>query len=180
MSEPARVLHADPPWQFGDKLPGKTRGAARQYPCLSVDQIKAFELPELARDCMLMLWRVSAMRQEALDVVRAWGFTLKSEIVWHKLTPTGKSHFGMGHYVRASHETCIVAVRGRVKVANRSVRSVFAAPAPRDERGRVIHSAKPDEIYTIAAQLMPDGPFTELFGRRMRPGWTVYGNEVRP
>lgn len=177
----ANVLVADPPWSFGDSLPGKTRGAARQYACMSTADICALRLPPIASDALLFLWRVSSMPQDALDVARAWGFTPKTEIVWVKLSRCGGTtstpdrvplHFGMGHYVRGAHETCIVASRGRGKdlIRSRSVRSVFLAPVGE-------HSAKPDAFYELVEQLAP-GPYTELFGRRQRPGWAVLGEEL--
>lgn len=176
-SAPTRVLVADPPWRFGDNLPGPTRGAARQYKTMSVPEIMTFQLPTLAPDALLMLWRVSSMQREALDVVRAWGFTLKSEIVWEKLTRTGKPWFGMGRYVRAAHETCLVCTKGRFKVRDRSVRSRFSAPVPTGPDGRYIHSAKPEKFFDLVERLA-DGPYVELFARRHRPGWLCLGDEV--
>ncbi len=176
---PARVLLADPPWSFGDKLPGNGRGAVKHYPCMSVQEIKRFALPRLADDCLLLMWRCAAMQVEALSVMQAWGFVPKSEIVWIKLTRGApakgepkKLHFGMGRYVRASHEVCLLGVRGRVEVDDHAVRSVFAAPVQE-------HSRKPDDIYAIAERLVPGGPYVELFGRRTRPGWTVLGNQLQ-
>ena len=61
-------------------------------------------------------------KQEALDLVRAWGFMPKTELVWKKLTTSGKRHIGMGRYLRAEHETCIVATRGKVRPAVRTLR----------------------------------------------------------
>ncbi len=171
--EACKLLLADPPWAFGDKLPGKTRGAERNYATLTVEQICTFPLPPLADDALLLLWRVAAMPEEALRVVRAWGFVPKSEVVWCKTTATGKPHFGMGRYVRASHETCVVAARGRAHalVASRSIRSVFTAPVRE-------HSRKPAEFYELAEALFP-GPRVELFARgRARPGWEVYGDQA--
>lgn len=168
---PAKVLLADPPWKFSDKVQGPGRGAEKHYPCMTVDQIVRFPLPPLADDCMLMLWRVAAMQQEALDVMRFWGFTLKSEVVWEKLTKHGKQHIGMGHYVRASHEVCLIGTRGRVQVQDRSVRSSFQAPVQE-------HSSKPDRIYEIAERLLPGGPYVELFARRVRSGWLQHGHEL--
>ena len=174
---PARVIVADPAWKFSDSLPGKSRGAIRQYKCLSVQDIIRFPLPPIADDAMLLLWRVSSMAEEAYQVVRAWGFVPKSEIVWEKLTKLGKLHFGMGRYVRASHETCIVATRGRFKVRDRSVRSRFSARVPVGDDGKYIHSAKPHEIFAIAERLSP-GPYVEMFARPRRAGWTCFGDEV--
>jgi len=167
---PARVLVADPPWAFNDRLPGPSRGAAKNYAVMTVDDICAFAVPPVADDAWLFLWRVSSQVEEAYRVVRAWGFTAKSEIVWEKVTATGKPHFGMGRYVRASHETCIVAVRGRVQPADRAVRSRFAAPVR-------AHSEKPGVFYSLVERLSA-GPYVELFSRRRRPGWTCLGDQI--
>lgn len=166
----ARVLVADPPWKFGDSLPGKKRGASKHYGCLPLHEIMRFPLPPLADDCALFLWRVSAMQEEALQVVRAWGFKPHSEIVWRKTTVNGKLSFGMGRIVRGSHETCLIAVRGRNIPRSRSERSVFDAPVGE-------HSAKPDAFYEIVERLFP-GPYAELFARRQRDGWTCFGDEL--
>jgi N6-adenosine-specific RNA methylase IME4 len=166
------VLLADPPWKFGDALPGKGRGAAKHYPCMTLDELCAFELPPLAADCMLLLWRVASMQREALAVIDAWGFTLKSEVVWLKTSSKQRRiHFGMGRYVRASHEVCLLAVRGRVRVADHSVRSVFAAPVQE-------HSRKPSHMHRIAERLVPGGPYVELFARARRANWMCLGNQV--
>jgi len=168
----ARVLCADPPWSFGDKLPGKSRGAAKNYRVLSLADICAFPLPPLADDCYLFLWRVASQVEEAYRVVRAWGFVPKSEIVWEKLTAKGKPWFGMGRTVRASHETAIIATRGKPKPLCHSVRSRFAAVAQKRK-----HSAKPEAFYDLVERLAA-GPYVELFARRQRAGWTCLGDQA--
>lgn len=171
------VLCADPPWRFGDKLPGPRRGAEKHYPTLSVADLCRFPLPTFAADAHLFMWRVSSMQQEALDVGKAWGFTLKSEMVWRKLTTGGKRWFGMGRRVRMEHETCLIFTRGRPVVLDRSVRSVFDAVVP---GGR--HSAKPDEFYDIVHRLCgapTPATHVELFARKPRDGWATYGNELQ-
>ncbi len=170
--KPFRVLTADPPWSFGDSLPGPGRGAEKHYQVLSQGEIERFPLPPIADDALLFLWRVSSQPEEALRVVRAWGFVPKAEIVWVKKTKTGKRHFGMGRYVRAEHETCIVAARGRgiSLIRDRSIRSTFDAPTGR-------HSAKPEAFYDLVEKLA-SGPYAELFARRHRPNWSCFGNEL--
>lgn len=171
---PFCVLLADPPWSFKDKLSGDGRGAEKHYKVLTQADIEAFALPPLDVDALLFLWRVSSQVEEAYRVVRAWGFEPKSEIVWRKLTPNGNRHFGMGHYVRAEHETCIIAKRkgARAIIRDRSVRSVFEAKTGE-------HSQKPEAFYRIIEQLAP-GPYVELFARSRRVGWTSLGDEVPP
>lgn len=184
-TRPFGVVCADPPWLFNDALPGDSRGAEKNYDVLTLRRIATMEFvggdifdERIADDAYLFLWRVSAMVEEAYQVVRAWGFTPKTEIVWRKQTKKGKRHFGMGWHTRAEHETCILAVRGSPKPLVRNIRSVFDAVAPPDARGRAIHSVKPECFYTDIVEKLSVGPYVELFARRRRPGWTCLGNEV--
>jgi N6-adenosine-specific RNA methylase IME4 len=152
----------------------------------------------IADDAMLFLWRVASMPSEALEVVSYWGFEPKTEIVWVKTTGEGDDamitskgarygqlvkvpvlHFGMGRSVRGAHETCIVATRGKYSklIKNHSTRSVFFAPVPRDSEGRIIHSAKPAEFFTLVENLCK-GPRLELFARERRDGWKCAGREL--
>ena len=177
MTEPFRVLVADPPWKFNDALPGNTRGASKQYECMRTWDICNFQLPPLADDCVLFLWRVASMQQAALDVAAAWGFCVKSEIVWLKKTVHGNRWFGMGRIVRAEHEICLIGTRRRPQVQNHSVRSTFVTEF--DGLSAVVerHSQKPEKFYEIVESLYT-GPYVELFARRQRPGWTCLGNEI--
>jgi N6-adenosine-specific RNA methylase IME4 len=79
-----RVLVADPAWMFEDRLPGGGRGASKHYNVESLDQIKSQPLPPLFDDAVLFLWRVAAFGREAYEVMSAWGFEHKTEIVWFK------------------------------------------------------------------------------------------------
>lgn len=195
-----RVLCADPAWLFKDKLPGPKRGASKHYGCMSTKDICRLAIPQTEPDSVLFLWRVSSQVEEALQVVRAWHYTPKSEIVWRKcfacscgwnvesaLPATDDERcplcaksltrwFGMGWSVRAEHETCIIATRGKaagLRLAG-NVRSVFTAPADKSVNG---HSRKPEAFYTLVERLYP-GPYVELFARRERPGWTCVGDSL--
>lgn len=170
MTERFRVLCADPPWSFNDKLPGETRGADKNYRTMTLQEIKAFQLPPMYQDSTLFLWRVSSQQKEALAVLDAWDFELKTEIVWKKLTARGKRFFGMGRTVRAEHETCLIAASGKPVTLDKSIRSIFEAPVRQ-------HSRKPDEFYAIVERLR-EGPYCELFARQLRSGWTCYGDEL--
>lgn len=167
-----RCIVADPPWQTDDHY-GR-RGARAKYKTLPLEKIQWHypyrELVMAPRNCVLFLWRLSSMQPEALALIESWGFVVKSELVWEKVTKHGKPHFGNGHYVRAAHETCLIATRGRVQVKHHSQRSRFSARVGR-------HSEKPDEFYRIVERLVP-GPRLELFARRERPGWVCLGNQL--
>lgn len=168
-----QVLVADPPWRFGDRLPGAGRGAAKHYACMATAEICAMPLPvpRDVADAVLFLWLVESMQRDALAVVTAWGFVEKTSLVWEKLTVRGRPHFGMGRILRAAHERCIVATRGRCPPAVRDVRSRFAAPVGR-------HSAKPDAFYALVERLYPDAVRHEMFARTRRPGWMQSGLEL--
>ena len=134
------------------------------------DRDGALLLPPIADDAFLFMWRVSAMVPEAYELVRAMDFNHKSEIVWNKLTKHGKKAFGMGRTVRGSHESCIIAKRGRPRRLSGSIRSTFEAPVGE-------HSEKPDAFYALVEALC-GGPRLEVFGRKARPGWTVIGDQA--
>jgi N6-adenosine-specific RNA methylase IME4 len=187
--EPFRVVCADPPWPIGDRLPGAARGAARNYDLVSLDDLcrRRFVggdlLHAVADDALLFLWRLSSMVEEAYQVCRAWGFVPKAEVVWNKLTPSGKPWFGMGRTVRLAHEVCVVGVRGRALIAvdNNNVRSTFAAKVPRERvagrlrdgtgKIRYVHSAKPERFYSEVVERLSAGPYLELFARPRTAGY---------
>lgn len=184
--EPFSVIAADPPWRFSDKLPGAGRGAEKHYDVMTVGDICRLTLPPIADNAHLFLWRVSSMPQEALDVIKAWGFVVKSELVWLKRTKTGKRHFGMGRHVRLEHEICHIATRGRgAGIKNRSQRSTFVSELYLDDEGGGSfeaavdkHSRKPAEFFEIVENLCDSDRRLELFSRESRPGWTTLGNQV--
>jgi len=168
---PFAVVYADPPWKFKDSLPGPKRGAAKHYPTMTPFELKTMDLPPIATDAVLFLWRVASMQTEALAVMTTWGFTCKSELVWRKQTVNGKRWFGMGRIVRMEHEVCLVGTRGRPTKRANNVRSVFDAV-------NYGHSEKPEAMYAIIESLYP-GPYVELFARyaRSRPEWAFEGDE---
>lgn len=170
MKQPFRVLLADPPWLYRDRLPGPKRGAAKHYRTLSLSEIMRFPLPPIADDAWLFLWRTHTHQREAFRVIEAWGFKYASEIVWVKTAKNGKPRGGMGHTFRQAHEVCLVARRGRPERLSRGLPSVILAP-------RREHSAKPPEMYDVIERFAP-GPFVELFARTRRPGWESIGEEV--
>ena len=159
---------------------------------MSVDELKAMPIDDIAADdCILVMWWVGSMPQEALDVVKAWGFTIKtmSGFVWNKLTVNNNPMFGMGFWTRQGSESAIIAIKGKPKVASRSVRAVgFYEPESLDEilKHTIFsgtfkigqHSEKPNEFREACVELAGDVPRIELFSRKRTKGWAVWGNEV--
>jgi N6-adenosine-specific RNA methylase IME4 len=162
-----RCVVADPPWRFND------RGSriAPRYETMRVQEICALPVAEVAIDGHAYVWTPSAMLDEGLEVVRAWGYRPVTTMVWCKTSDrTGRLQIGFGHYVRSSHELVILGVRGRAPVLDRSVPSVFFA-------ARTTHSRKPDVFFSLVERLSP-GPRLEIFARSPRAGWIVVGDQI--
>lgn len=171
---PFSLISADPAWKYDNaaKSKGQWGGAAQHYRVMTTEQLCALPVAKIAaRDCLLAMWWVAPMPEEALRVVKAWGFTLKTMkgFTWHKVTKHGLDHFGMGTWTRANSEDCLFAVRGRPRRASASVRQMIHA-AIRE------HSRKPDEARERLVQLCGDVPRIELFARQRFPGWEAWGD----
>lgn len=172
---PFELVYADPCWAYSDSLNNGNRGAAHKYSVMDYRDIARLPVRRIAADnCLLAMWWVGPMPLEALYVMRAWGFELKTMkgFTWHKLTKNGKSHFGMGHWTRANTEDCLFAVRGKPKRINASVRQFIETERP------PLHSQKPAEVRDRLVQLMGDVPRIELFARTPAPGWSAWGDEL--
>ena len=88
------IIYADPPWSYRDKCNAGHRGACYKYQTMTLDEIKALPVADIAAEnCLLAMWWVPPQPKEALEVVEAWGFTFKTMkgFTWHKLTKRGKS-----------------------------------------------------------------------------------------
>lgn len=168
------VIYADPPWSFEVYSgKGKARSADRHYNTMSLEDIKALPIQQLANDdCALFLWSVSPDLPGALAVIEAWGFTYKTAgFVWVKENEKSPGlHWGMGYWTRANIEMCLLATRGSPKRQAKDVHQVVMSPVGE-------HSRKPEQVSERIERLLP-GPYLELFGRRPMAGWTVWGNQI--
>ena len=161
------VVYADPPWTFHTYSErGLDRGACNHYPVMSLAAIKALPIPA-ADDAVLFLWSTVPMLPAALEVMAAWRFDYKSALTWIK------PHIGLGFWTRNRIELVLIGTRGNVP-----------APAPGEQPPQVIeaprgrHSEKPEQVAAIIERLFPNVPKIELFARRPRAGWAVWGNEI--
>lgn len=167
------TILADPPWSFQTYTEeGKDRSPEQHYACMTLADIKALPVADVAaKDAVLLLWVTDPLLDKAFDVIRAWGFTYKTVgFCWIKTGRGLKPISGMGYWTRANQELCLLATRGRPKRIGRDVERVLHA-----RRGR--HSEKPQAIYGLVERLVP-GPYLELFARYARPGWRQWGNQV--
>ena len=171
---PFGLILADPPWRF-QTFNGESAvptQAADPYATMTLDDIKSLPLTFTGGpDCVLVLWATSPLLPEALEVMKAWGFTYKAAGPWAKQSSTGKKWaFGTGYMFRSAAEFFLVGTRGSPKTKSRSVRNLIVAPVRE-------HSRKPDDMYDLCETLF-EGPYLELFARQQRPGWTAWGNQT--
>jgi N6-adenosine-specific RNA methylase IME4 len=155
------VIVIDPPWRYDNVA---TRGAAEDhYPTMSLDELAALQLPAAA-DAHIYLWVTNSFLRPGFDLLDAWGFTYKTTLTWCK------PQIGMGNWFRNSTEHVLFGVKGRLPTQRNDVPTWFVADRTR-------HSAKPESFYDLVESCSP-GPYFEMFARRRRFGWHVWGNEA--
>lgn len=172
-----KTILADPPWQFqnrtGKMAPEHKR--LNRYPTMTLDEIKALPVENVADDgSHLYLWVPNALLPEGLEVMKAWGFQYKTNLVWEKVRKDGgPDGRGVGFYFRNVTELLLFGVRGsRVRTLAPGRTQVNLVRSQKRE-----HSRKPDEIITLIEQCSA-GPYLELFARGKRDGWTLWGNQA--
>ena len=172
----ATVL-ADPPWQFVNRT-GKIAPEHRRlsrYGTMTLDEIMRLPVADITKPTAhLYLWVPNALLPDGLAVMKAWGFTYKSNLVWHKVRKDGGSDGrGVGFYFRNVTELILFGVRGKNARTLAPGRSQVNFLATRKRE----HSRKPDEQYEII-EACSFGPFLELFARGTRKRWTSWGNQA--
>lgn len=172
-----RTILADPPWRFQNRT-GKVAPEHRRlnrYETMELDEIKALPVSGITDEkAHLYLWVPNALLPDGLEVMKAWGFTYKTNIIWEKVrkdgAPDGR---GVGFYFRNVTEMLLFGVKGE---GNRTL-------APARSQVNLLrtqkreHSRKPDEFYPLIEACSP-GPYIELFARGTRDDWTVWGNQA--
>ncbi len=169
------TILADPPWQFQNRT-GKVAPEHRRllrYPTMELQEIIELPISRLASArSHLYLWVPNALLMEGLQVMKAWGFTYKSNIVWLKVRKDGgPDGRGVGFYFRNVTELLLFGVRGSMRTLQPGRTQVNVLATRKRE-----HSRKPDEIYQLIESCSP-GPYLELFARFKRKGWQQWGNE---
>jgi N6-adenosine-specific RNA methylase IME4 len=161
---PFELLYADPPWQLG--TPDSVKAPERHYPTLDLEQLKALR-PPVAADAVLFLWAVNRLLPEALELLSAWGFSYRTNLVWVK------ERIGLGIWTRNRHELLLCGVRGSFSPPEPDERPDSVVEAPRRK-----HSQKPDCVYELLERAYPRASKLELFARTSSVGWTAWGNQV--
>lgn len=170
------TILADPPWRFQNRT-GKMAPEHKRlsrYPTLELSDIKEIPVHLVANaNSHLYLWVPNALLKEGLEVMEAWGFTYKSNLIWHKVRKDGgPDGRGVGFYFRNTTEIILFGIRGKMRTLQAGRSQVNIIRTQKQE-----HSRKPDDLYRIIESCSL-GPYLELFARGKRKKWDVFGNQA--
>ena len=166
----------DPPWRFANRT-GKMapeHKRLKRYETMSFEEIAALPVAMHAKpQSHLYMWCPNALLLEGLQIMKQWGFTYKTNIVWYKTRKDGgPDGRGVGFYFRNVTEMILFGTRGKLRTLQPGRTQVNVIVSRKQE-----HSRKPDEQYEIIEACSP-GPFLELFARYRRPGWEWWGDQA--
>ncbi len=169
------IIYADPPWDYkgGRQHSGAqgedTGGASEHYPTVTTRDLFDLDIPSICeKDALLFMWTSSPHLDQAIELMRAWGFSYKTiAFVWDKV------RVNPGYYTMSQCEICIVGKRGKIPTPRgaRNVRQFLS-----QERGA--HSAKPEEVRKRIEEMFPHHRRIEIFARETAQWWDSWGNEV--
>lgn len=168
------TIVSDPPWEyartgvsFADATSGKFKSTTVPYPTMSVEDIAALPVRDMAEsDAHLYLWTTQKYLLDAHAIADTWGFKVSSVLVWCKPV----RGWTVGGTFMSTTEFVLFCRRGSLTALKRVDSQWFQWP-------RGPHSAKPEAFLDIVETVSP-GPRLEMFARRARLGWDVWGNEV--
>ena len=163
-----RVIYADPPWSYGNKLVDGYGAAENHYPTMSLEELCNLPVIEMTEEnAVLFLWTTSPLLEECFQVIRSWGFKYKTSFVWDKVK------HNMGHYNSVRHELLLVCTKGS---CTPDVQKLFDSVVVQERSDK--HSEKPEVFREIIDTLYTHGRKLELFARKTVPGWDVWGNQT--
>ncbi|ORX43344.1 MT-A70-domain-containing protein [Hesseltinella vesiculosa] len=167
------VIVADPPWQLATHAP--TRGVAIAYQQLPDVCIEDLPIEKLQTNGFIFIWVINNKYAKAFELMEKWGYTYVDDITWVKQTVNRRMAKGHGYYLQHAKETCLVGKKGVDPPSCRH--SVGSDIIFSERRGQ---SQKPEELYELIEELVPNGKYLEIFGRKnnLRDYWVTVGNEL--
>lgn len=175
----AEVVLADPPWSYHGQQ-NKWGAAAKFYPTMTDSELLDLPVRSIMADRSVLFMCATGPRLDfAMECIHAWGLHYRGmAFVWVKTKADGSAIGAQGvrpSIVKPTAEFVLAAstvAKGRpLKLHDEAVRNVVM-------HRRMEHSRKPDDVHAAIERLYPDTTKVELFGRRPRSGWTVWGNEM--
>lgn len=159
------VIYADPPWRYDFCIDDADR-IEKHYSTMETEDIANIKIPA-ETNTVLYLWATAPKLLQAAYVMERWGFEYKTNLTWDK------EWIGMGYWFRGLHEHLLVGTRGNIPPPPKELRvdSIL-------HEKRTAHSKKPEIIYEWIEKWYPKQKWIELFARKKRTNWTMWGNEI--
>lgn len=182
-----KTIVIDPPWKYGTWGGPSNRGmlyfqenkwgnkgwktkANRPLPfkTMTLEDIGLMPIDKLMDiDCDVYLWTTQKYLPAAFEILKTWKLKYCQILVWCK-NPRG---LGQGGLFAPTTEFSILGRRGKSPKKRRIDSTWF------NWKRQIRHSQKPEEFQDLV-ESVSDEPRLELFSRRKRPGWDVWGDEV--
>lgn len=165
------VAIIDAPWCF-DTRSAKGKKKSPKYQTMTNLELRAIGKTIrglLGKDAVVLAWVTAPQLANAFTVFAEWGLQYASWRAWQK------DRLGTGYWVQNDAEILLIFKRGKPK------------PPPRGKQGRTLfkgqrlekrHSSKPVVIHEWVESCYPNARKVEIFARKEREGWEVYGDEV--
>ena len=170
-------IYADPPSQFQNRT-GKVAPEHKRlnrYPTMKLEDIMKLPVGDVADEkSHLYLWVPNALLPEGLQVMEAWGFEYKTNLIWEKTRKDGEPDGrGVGFYFRNVTEILLFGIKGEKNRTLDPGRSqVNLIRAMKKE-----HSRKPEEFIDLIEKCS-NAPYLEVFARGNRDSWDMWGNQA--
>ena len=172
-----KTIYADPPWQFQNRT-GKVAPEHKRlnrYPTMKLEDIMKLPVGDVADEkSHLYLWVPNALLPEGLQVMEAWGFEYKTNLIWEKTRKDGEPDGrGVGFYFRNVTEILLFGIKGEKNRTLDPGRSqVNLIRAMKKE-----HSRKPEEFIDLIEKCS-NALYLEVFARGNRDSWDMWGNQA--
>jgi N6-adenosine-specific RNA methylase IME4 len=166
-----RCLVIDPPWPV-QKIDREERPnqhvefSAQNYSTMTLEHIENLPITELADQdgCHVYLWVTHRFLPQGLKLFEKWGVKYQCLLTWVK--KTGMTPFSWMY----NTEHVLFGRVGSLALLQLGMKLSF--------EGSVFqHSEKPEQFYDILRVVSPP-PRLDMFARRKREGFDVWGNEV--
>lgn len=173
------VIIADPPWPYRNPKDHDPSMGGYTYPPMAPEDIWALPVRGLAApNCILFLWGTWPKLPLVVRTMFRWGFEHVTGLPWIKVCKDEATpRYGVGHWVAGCSEYVLIGRVGYVspppppRFMGLLSEGLLAGPHILE------HSRKPTSVHQIAETL--PGPYLELFARRPKEGWDIWGNEVK-
>ena len=161
-----QTIVIDPAWDYSEEGDNDAFGRIKpSYQTMTMEEIESLPITQISDDnCHLYIWVTNRTLHKSFRLMEAWRFRYITCLTWVK------PHFGIGNYFRSQTEHVLFGVKGQQPLKRHDVGTWFQAPCKE-------HSAKPDEFYKLV-ESCSYAPYIDIFGRKEREGWTVWGENT--